>query len=430
MSSNSIYQEISSLYLAGSTIDQLQKQFHKSFVFIKQALKETNTPLRTPTNFEYDFDTVKSMAEQNYSKKDIVEQLGGSVASLDKFLKSHGTSWKELSPSIFDIYWDQIVECRTVHKMSCIEIVEHLNLPCTTSNIMHKFVSLDIPPLTNDEEIKARHRRNLKRYGTITPSALPEAIEKSKQTKEQNRKHRQLQIELGEWTEPNTLYYVYILKDPIDDKPFYVGKGSNDRPIAHFRAAKNNWKDANQLKINKIRQIMKLGMTPIIETIECKSEQAAFDLEISLIKQWGRRGIDENGILTNMTLGGEGHTFGHRPVDQYNLFGEYIRTFNSCLEAALHHGYKNSSGIVACCKKNSCTKAAHGYFWTYYGEPLDTTWCWNKKHPVVKKDQCGNIVDKFINKSQAGLSVNSTPSAISLAIKTGKLFKGYYWEIF
>lgn len=428
MSSNVIYQQISELYLNGSTIDALQRQFHRSFIFVKQALQSTNTPLRTlQGQLNYRVDEIKLLAKTK-SKAQIIELLGGSIHSLDQFLKNNNLVWKELIPSISETFTDQIIKCRTELKMSCIEIVEHLQLDCCTSTIGNILRQNNIPPLTNDEELEARYRRNLKRYGTTLPSALPESIEKSNQTRERNRKHKQLQIDLGEWIEPDTQYFVYILKDPKDNTPFYIGKGSGDRPVFHFRAAKNNWKDSNRLKINKIRQIMKLGSLPDVEIIKCDSEQKAFELEVSLIKQLGRRNLDEGGILTNMTLGGEGYTFGHRPVDQYNLFGEYIQTFPSLLEAAQYCGKTNSSSIIASCKRTGTTKAAFGYFWTYHDELLDLDRCWDKKKPIVKKDLQGNIVERFINKAQAGFSVGSTAGGISIAVRTGKLHREFYWD--
>jgi hypothetical protein len=142
----------------------------------------------------------------------------------------------------------------------------------------------------------------------------------------------------------------------------------------------------------------------VIEVIECSSEQEAFDLEISLISKWGRRGIDKGGILTNINPGGEGNTGGHKPVKQYNLFGEYIQTFGSCLEAARSFGKENSSSIVECCKKKS--KSAHGYFWSYAEQELDLDWCiGGKKKPVYQWDLQGNFVARYVNSYQAAMEL-------------------------
>lgn len=431
MSSNSIYQEISSLYLAGSTIDQLQKQFHKSFVFIKQALKETNTPLRTPTNFEYDFDTVKSMAEQNYSKKEVVEQLGGSVRVLDAFLKKNNSSWNNIKPlSEIDTKWDQIVECRTVHKMSCIEIVEHLNLRCHSTTILNRLSRSNIPSLTRTEEIIAKKRRNLIRYGTEYTSQLPEIKEQIKTSKKLLPKRPIIHINTSplENLQPDG-FYVYILKRPDTNLPFYVGKGNDDRYMDHIIAAQYDRKDSNQSKIGTIRKYLEKGLLPLVEFIQCDNEDSAFEIEVEEIAKWGR--MIDGGILTNITLGGDGHTHGHKAVDQYNLFGEYIQTFSSLLEAARSFGSQRSGPIIDCCKHQRATKTAFGFFWTYHGEKLDLNWCWNKKRPVYQWSLDGELVGRYINCSAAGKETGMIQNIaeIQKSCKSGGsvVCKGYQW---
>jgi len=107
---------------------------------------------------------------------------------------------------------------------------------------------------------------------------------------------------------------VYILSD--FGIPFYVGKGSSkDRAYSHERYAISNnkdhlgyglTKDYNPRKTRKIRKILREGRYIEYNIIECDAESAAFDLEISLIKKYGRHGIDKNGILTNIHPGGIG----------------------------------------------------------------------------------------------------------------------------
>ena len=80
----------------------------------------------------------------------------------------------------------------------------------------------------------------------------------------------------------NAIFYVYqYLRE--DGSPFYIGKGSNDR----INESHDPW-----VKIPKkeLRQFIKTGLT----------EKEAFDLEIELIKTYGRK--MDGGILENKRL--------------------------------------------------------------------------------------------------------------------------------
>lgn len=116
-------------------------------------------------------------------------------------------------------------------------------------------------------------------------------------------------------------YYVYIYCDPrnknnikyinIDMElifcPFYVGCGTRNRHISHLKINKT---DKNLLKINKIKNITKCGMTPII--IKIKENISSIDakkLEQEVISEIGtiiKLPNIKRGPLTNMTPGGDG----------------------------------------------------------------------------------------------------------------------------
>ena len=109
--------------------------------------------------------------------------------------------------------------------------------------------------------------------------------------------------------------YVYALINTETDKPFYIGMSSfiyadsltieNKywRAYSHFLAYRLNnhytWNTICYLKRKRIpieTRIIKENIT----------KKEAWELEKTLIKKYGRLKIDEDGILTNMTAGGEG----------------------------------------------------------------------------------------------------------------------------
>ena len=92
-----------------------------------------------------------------------------------------------------------------------------------------------------------------------------------------------------------------MLIDPRNNSPFYVGKGCNKRMMSHYtntKGAKENTK-----KYNKIQKLKKLGYTPCVQKYaENLTENEAYDIEKRLIEHYGRKDIDPNGILTNITI--------------------------------------------------------------------------------------------------------------------------------
>lgn len=96
--------------------------------------------------------------------------------------------------------------------------------------------------------------------------------------------------------------YVYMLVDPRNNQPFYIGKGRGNRCRFHLDEAKYYTK-RKSLKLNKIRKLFSLGMEPtIIKVEENVTDSEAIDLEVLLIAEMRDIGIP----LTNMTDGGDG----------------------------------------------------------------------------------------------------------------------------
>jgi hypothetical protein len=108
---------------------------------------------------------------------------------------------------------------------------------------------------------------------------------------------KQSELSLSQSTIEKLGYYVYILIDPRDNNPFYVGKGCGNRINHHFLGALDiNTKETK--KINRIREIEKNGLQvgQIILRHQLL-EKEAFEVESAIIDLLGKN------HLTNLVLG-------------------------------------------------------------------------------------------------------------------------------
>ena len=109
------------------------------------------------------------------------------------------------------------------------------------------------------------------------------------------------------------MFYIYYLFDPNDSLPFYIGytKDYTRRLKSHVKEVNqliNTGKCAsnNTLKVGTIKKIIDAGRYPVIKVIESVEDfNKVRNLEIEHISKYGLR-ILNTGILTNMTLGGDG----------------------------------------------------------------------------------------------------------------------------
>lgn len=124
------------------------------------------------------------------------------------------------------------------------------------------------------------------------------------------------------------IFYVYQLIDPRTMKPFYIGKGKDNRIDDHEKDAARG---IIHPKCSKIREIQKSGMVVIKEKIKHFSdEDQAFEYEKQLI---AKIGMDQ---LTNLTAGGRAN-YPALPADK-DLSAHQIIVYAFCRYMRTCHG--------------------------------------------------------------------------------------------
>lgn len=149
-------------------------------------------------------------------------------------------------------------------------------------------------------------------------------------------------MRFDESTSQKLQYYVYALIDPRDKKPFYVGKGKDNRVFDHLQCAIENPTASD--KYEKIREIVNSGL--LVTHVIIKhglTEKAAFQVESSLIDY----SIYFGHQLTNEVLG-------HNSIENGLMSSdEVIRKYNApklekmdgdCVLININKTYKRGSG--------------------------------------------------------------------------------------
>ena len=85
-------------------------------------------------------------------------------------------------------------------------------------------------------------------------------------------------------------YYVYMLIDPLSNKPFYVGKGVNNRVFDHIKYAIDN-PNVSTEKCDTIRQIGAENVKHVIVTHGLATEEEAYRIESVVIDVLNYSGI-------------------------------------------------------------------------------------------------------------------------------------------
>jgi hypothetical protein len=180
-------------------------------------------------------------------------------------------------------------------------------------------------------------------------------------------------------------HYVYIHRNPITNSIFYIGVGYKRRAWSF------KWGHSKHY----YHYIQKHGL-PIVEMYKINlTEDEAYKLEEQLILEYGRVGIDNNGILVNKSSGGKTSAKGNKQyltdewkkkigdanrgkskhneqtkksistknsksIIQQSIEGEIIKEWSSQWDASqkLNINYKSINNCVM-----GLSKTAGGYIW-------------------------------------------------------------------
>jgi hypothetical protein len=258
-------------------------------------------------------------------------------------------------------------------------------------------------------------------------------------------------------------YYVYVYLDQrkpgiwsYEDKifefqPFYIGKGTGKRETIHTTPSMLKIKSFKTSVIKSI--ISETNELPMHYRVYDEIDQTtAVDLEIKMIKHFGRRDI-QTGILSNCTDGGDGtnnlskekrnRKALRKQVFQYDLSGNFIKMWDSPITVEETIGICRTGISESAIRSGTCEH----FFWSYnyLGEKIEPKKRHNKETIYNKIQQINietdEVVAEFNSAKEAAEKLNLNKSARNkiLDVALGKLnrhgnpnktYMGFKWKTF
>lgn len=135
---------------------------------------------------------------------------------------------------------------------------------------------------------------------------------------------------------------------------------------------------------------------------------------------------DEERNGYNMSMGGEGNNGYGKPIDQYDLNGNFIKTYNSCAEFEREMGHSASS-VLRCCAGSR--NMAYGFLWRYHGDIAPNPYVNKKCLMVDQYDIDGNFIKTYDSITSASNFYKVEKTQISNCC-SGKALTcaGYQWR--
>jgi uncharacterized protein len=186
-----------------------------------------------------------------------------------------------------------------------------------------------------------------------------------------------------EKTKQNLQHYVYMLIDPRNNKPFYIGKGINNRIFDHTNCALADL-DITNAKYDLIRTIQNYGQSVgHIIVRHGLTEKEAFKIEASLIDAFQFSGV----LLSNKVKG-------HKSIEKGLMTSdEVIRIYN----AEPLNSISDDCMIININKNYGRGKSENAIY-----DATKGVWAISKKKVINKN---GEILRKYVLSEHKGLVV-------------------------
>ena len=175
-----------------------------------------------------------------------------------------------------------------------------------------------------------------------------------KATTSQN-KFKDVPINHGYHLEDYNRHVVYEHYYNNEELPFYVGEGTLQRAFVLSGNRRNSYYNEKAKDINLIK--VKIVAIDV-------SDEEALKLETELINKYGK--ISEGGSLVNVDYkrGGGKREALVKKVYQFDIFGNFIKEYDSIMDASRTTGINNGN-IGSCCIGRQNHSTAGGYVWRF-----------------------------------------------------------------
>lgn len=232
-------------------------------------------------------------------------------------------------------------------------------------------------------------------------------------------------------------YGIYKFENKINHK-VYIGLSTNleERYHKHYLNMNNICHDEVFYKA-----LRKYGWSnfeyTILEQYEYQTEDQS-DCDLELLGELEDQYILQYNSLVpngyNMIPGGTNGSgiMKRKPVEQYDLEGNFIKEYISAFHASLETGFCHSD-ICACCRENNNKKIVHGYQWKYKNSNkiIQKVIDKNSVKTVYQFTKDGTLINQYNNLEEAAKATNLSKTTICGCCTTpdrNKSAGGYMWS--
>lgn len=235
------------------------------------------------------------------------------------------------------------------------------------------------------------------------------------------------------FNEQTNLYegYIYIVTNKLNGMQ-YIGQTRRTIEVRwknHLRQLKSDVNYFHNSILKYGSDNFTIDILDTISAIDIKTLTNELNkLEIYYIRKYDT--LCPNGY--NLTKGGGNNSINcDKPVDQYDKYGNFIRSYNSASEAA-YATNGSRKGINNCCnrtvdKRNKRTYSSGGYIWRFKGDTyIEDSLKNSLQRPIIQYDLEGNILRHFDSIQSASRFTGFIPESIINCCKgKAKQCQGY-----